>query len=125
MSRNDIRCYQCGASLAALTLPFSRRDMCPECAVHLHACRQCAEYDPTVLGQCLEEEAEEVKDKVHVNYCEWFRPHHDAFDETARGAQVRAADALAGLFGDDAGEQQSGSDEPPASVARAAEDLFK
>ena len=125
MSLSDMRCYQCGASLAALTLPISRRDMCPQCAVHLHACRQCAEYDPTVLGQCREEGAEDVKDKVHVNFCEWFHPNPDAFDAAARGEQVRAADALADLFGEDSADDRGGSGEQPASVAQAAEDLFK
>ena len=82
MSRNTIRCYQCGASLAALSLPLSRRDMCPQCAVHLHACRQCAAYDVNALGQCLEEEAEAVNDKAKVNFCEWFRPNPNALTPT-------------------------------------------
>ena len=125
MNCNVIRCYQCGASLAALTLPISRRDMCPDCARHLHVCRQCAAYDPTVLGQCLEEEADEVRDKAHVNFCEWFRPNPNAFDAAARKTQVQAAGALAELFGEEGGERAIDSDEKAPAVVQAAEDLFK
>lgn len=120
MTSSEILCYRCGASLAALTLPFSRRDMCPACSVHVHACRQCAFFDRNAIGQCLEEEAEEVLEKERVNFCEWFRPSENAYDAGGRAAHDDAARELAALFGEDADSGERGS-----ADADAAEDLFK
>lgn len=94
-----MRCYNCGHSLETLSLPISRRDMCPACAVHLHACRMCVHYDPLVLGQCREDDAEEVLDKRKVNFCEWFAPSDSAWDEAASGREDRARAELDALFG--------------------------
>lgn len=116
---SEIVCYRCGASLVALTLPLSRRDMCPNCSVHLHACRQCAFYDRDVIGQCREEEAEEVLEKERVNFCEWFKAGENAYEGGGREAQAQAKAELAALFGDDAAES-----ERTASTADA-EELFK
>lgn len=116
----DLRCFRCGASLAALSLPLSRRDACPACSVHLHVCRMCRFFDPTVPRQCREDDAEEVTDKERVNFCEWFVPDPDAFDP-ARARQSAAAEAkLAALFG------EADADEPDDDdLRRKAEDLFR
>ncbi|MEX2124017.1 MAG: hypothetical protein WD795_09000 [Woeseia sp.] len=120
MKGEDIRCYRCGESLAALTLPLSRRDECPSCTVHLHVCRMCRYFDPTVAKQCLEDDAEEVTDKERVNFCEWFKPSADAFDPVRAKKAAKAKSDLAALFGE-AGEQQPGDDDQ----LRDAEDLFR
>jgi tryptophanyl-tRNA synthetase len=60
---HDLTCFRCGASLASLSLPLSRRDECPECSAHLHVCRMCRYFDPTAVRQCLEDDAEDVADK--------------------------------------------------------------
>ena len=119
MSENIV-CYRCGTSLASLTLPLSRRDLCPNCSVHVHVCRMCRFYDPSVIGECLEDDAEEVLEKERVNYCEWFKPRADAFDPAQATAHARAEADLASLFGEDVAESSDNDD--PAS---AAEDLFK
>ena len=95
-----IQCFRCGASLEALTLPISRRDHCPQCSSAVHVCRMCSNYSRNVLGQCLEEDAEEVLDKENSNYCEWFKPRANAFDAAERGQQERAEAELASLFGE-------------------------
>lgn len=116
----ELRCFRCGASLAALPLPLSRRDACPGCSVHLHVCRMCRFFDSSVPKQCLEDDAEEVTDKERVNFCEWFSPDPDAFDP-ARASKAAAAEAkLAALFGD-AEAPDSDSDD----LLRKAEDLFR
>lgn len=120
---SDIRCYNCGHSLAALTLPLSRRDLCPGCSVHVHACRMCIHYDPQVLGQCREEEAEEVLDKRKVNFCEWFGPSTSAWDGQGSPDAARARANLDALFGD--GPAEEGTDASDDDPLRAAEDLFK
>ena len=89
----------------------------------------CRHFDPTVLGQCREEDAEEVLDKRKVNFCEWFLASPDAFDGQANAADDAAKLALAALFGDTraSGEEQtqpSGTDDAPDPLSDA-EDLFR
>lgn len=117
---HDLKCYRCGAGLAALTLPLSRRDACPECAASLHNCRMCRHFDPVVPKQCREDDAEEVMDKENVNFCEWFEPSPDAFDPASAKKSARARSALAALFGE--GDAEGPADDDPI---RKAEDLFR
>ncbi len=117
----DLRCYRCGASLAALTLPLSRRDACPDCAASLHCCRMCRHYDPHVPKQCREDDAEEVTDKEVTNFCEWFEPSPDAFDAVRAKQAARARSAAEALFGAAAAESDSEGDD----LLRKAEDLFR
>jgi hypothetical protein len=114
-----IKCYRCGGSLAALTLPFSRRDECPNCTVHLHVCRMCRFFDAAAPKQCREDDAEDVTDKDRLNFCEWFKPAVDAFDPVRAKKEAKANSALAALFG--------GTDEQPDDddAVREAEDLFR
>ncbi len=116
----EIVCYRCGESLAKLTPPFSRRDMCPACSAHVHVCRMCEHFDPQMLGQCREEEAEEVLDKEKVNFCEWFEPRPNAFDAERADDHARAQSQLAALFGDGEAAASDADD-----AVKPAEDLFK
>jgi DNA-directed RNA polymerase subunit RPC12/RpoP len=116
----EYRCYRCGESLAALTLPFSRRDACPACSVHLHVCRMCEYFDPAVVRQCREDDAEEVKEKERVNFCEWFKPCAEAFDPRRANKDAQARSDLAALFGE--GEEKTQSDD---DQLRKVEDLFR
>jgi hypothetical protein len=92
-----LSCYRCGASLAALSLPLSRLDECPDCRAELHVCRMCVSYAPAKKTGCSEEDAIEVRDKKAANFCDYFKPNPRAFDgsDVAREAQARAElDAL-------------------------------
>lgn len=113
-----IRCYRCGASLAALTLPLSRRDECPQCSVHLHVCRMCRHFDPGVARQCREDDADDVTDKERLNFCDYFEPSADAFDPGRKAEADKARSALDALFG----EGEADTDGPDTS---AADELFK
>ncbi len=118
----ELVCYNCNYSLAGLSLPLSRRDMCPACSVHLHVCRMCVAYDPDVIGQCREDDADDVLDKERLNFCEWFAPANGAFDASRQDAQSEARAQLDSLFGDEpAGTASSESD----SLVADAEKLFK
>ncbi len=119
MSHN-IACYRCGTSLAALSLPLSRQDACPECSVHLHVCRMCQNYDPAVPRQCREDDAEDVFEKERLNFCDWFAPSERAFDPTHKADADQARQALDALFGD--GEAP---DSGTSGGADEAEKLFK
>lgn len=98
---HNLACHRCGASLAALSLPLSRRDQCPECSADLHVCRMCTFFDKSVPRQCREDGAEDVTDKDRPNFCDWFKPSDTAFDARANEGAKAAQDALAALFGDD------------------------
>lgn len=91
-------CWRCGASLAALSLPYSRHDECRQCRAELHVCRLCRFYDVTVAKQCREPVAEEVRDKERANYCDYFEPRLDAFQPRGSAADEARA-ALEKLFG--------------------------
>jgi hypothetical protein len=97
---HNIRCYRCGASLTALSLPLSRQDECPECENYLHVCRMCVFYDRNVPKQCREDDAEEVTEKERLNFCEWFKPSDSAFDADRKDQEDAAREALEDLFGD-------------------------
>ena len=97
-----MNCYRCGASLADISLPFSRLEECPACENYLHVCRMCVYFDPAVPKQCREDDAEEVQEKERANFCEWFKPNKSAFDSSYSASEAKAKNDLAGLFGDDA-----------------------
>lgn len=115
-----IACYRCGASLEALSLPLSRRDLCPGCGGYLHVCRMCRHYDPGVPRQCREDDAEDVNDKELANFCDYFVVAAGAFDAARRQQSDRARDALDALFGD--GREDEGPDGDPFAEA---EKLFR
>ena len=119
MSHNVV-CYRCGASLAHLTLPLSRQDECRECRNYLHVCRMCRHFDPQVPRQCREDDAEEVREKEQLNFCDWFVASETAYDPDRKGEEDNARAALDALF-DDSGDNETTPDEQLSE----AEKLFK
>lgn len=95
---HNIGCYRCGASLAALSLPFSRQDECPECHNYLHVCKMCIYFDAHVPRQCREDGAEEVREKDRLNFCDWYKPSDAAFDEAKKNEADDAMAAAEDLF---------------------------
>ena len=97
---HDLVCWKCGASLAALTLPLRRLEECPKCRAQQHVCRMCVDYDTRVAKHCREPTAEEVRDKEHANFCDFFKPRPAAYlaPDTAELEWARAQ--LDRLFGD-------------------------
>ena len=96
---HNLVCWKCGASLAELSLPLRRLDECKSCGAELHVCKMCVEYDTSKAKSCREPIAEEVKDKEHANFCDYFKPRPDAYKppDTAQIARSRAG--LDALFG--------------------------
>ena len=97
---HTIKCYRCGESLAALSLPFSRQDECPGCSNYLHVCKMCRHFDARVPRQCREDGAEDVKEKDRLNFCDWYVPSDSAFDGGRKDEEDKARSALDALFGD-------------------------
>lgn len=121
----QLRCYRCGHSLAALSLPLSRLEECPSCTVHLHVCRMCRNYAPRRPSGCSEDDAPDVRDKTSANFCDYFKPSPSAFDPAPAAADARARADLDALFGGGAREaQQPPSDGGDPAIA-IAEALFK
>lgn len=60
----------------------------------------CRFYDPRLTGQCQEERAEEVRDKEHANFCDWFKPRPNAHRPPNEGKTQAAKAKLDNLFGD-------------------------
>ena len=100
---NNLACYHCGESLAALSLPISRRDQCPQCSADIHVCKMCRHFDANVPRQCREDGAEDVTEKERPNFCDWFVPDENAFNPDRKTEADAAQAALHALFGD-AGE---------------------
>jgi hypothetical protein len=66
---HSLVCWRCGASLAALTLPLRRLEICKACNAELHVCKMCGEYDISYAKHCKEPTAEEVRKKDEANFC--------------------------------------------------------
>jgi len=115
----NLVCWKCGASLADQPLPLSRLAECPKCRAYLHACRLCEFFDPRVTSQCREERAEDVHDKEHANFCDWFKPRPDAHRPPAEGKNQAAKSKLDALFGG-AAESRDGGD----SARNRLDELF-
>jgi hypothetical protein len=94
----ELSCWKCGGSLAEYTLPLRRLEVCRACGAELHACRMCEFHDPSVAKSCREPVAEEVKDKTHANFCDYFRPRPGAYAAPGDAAG-RARSELEALFG--------------------------
>ena len=96
---DELQCWRCGASLAALRLPVGRSEECRACRSPLPACRLGKSYDRARPKQCREEDAEEVRDKERANFCDWFKPRPGAFDAAGAAAESAAKSAMDALFG--------------------------
>ena len=96
---HDLVCWKCGATLASLSLPLRRLDVCPDCRAELHACRLCVDYDRAVAKHCREPTAEEVRDKEHANFCDHFKPRPGAYVPADTAAIDAAKAELERLFG--------------------------
>lgn len=96
---NGLRCWKCGASLADYTLPLRRLEECRACRAELHVCRMCEFHDTSKAKHCRETIAEEVKDKLTANFCDYFRPSTAAYQPGAQSAADKARAELEALFG--------------------------
>ncbi len=119
----ELVCWQCGVSLAHLSLPLSRFDECRSCRAALHACRLCEFYATTVAKHCREPIAEEVKDKERANFCDYFIPRPGAWSDRATTESDKARAVLDAMFG--AGKTSSISDSAKAATEPSAAELAR
>ena len=95
---DHLSCWKCGATLAALSLPLRRLDVCPQCRAELHVCRLCVDHDTRVAKHCRERTAE-VRDKERANFCDHFKPPAGAYIPKDQAAVDAARAELERLFG--------------------------
>ncbi len=91
-------CWNCGASLAALSLPLRRLDVCKACNAELHVCKLCVDYHTGYAKHCREPTAEEVRNKTEANFCDHFKPRPGAYYGKDKAEIDRTKAALAKLF---------------------------
>ncbi len=124
-------CWKCGSSLAALTLPLRRLEECPSCHAELHVCKMCVEYDTSKAKHCREPIAEEVRDKEHANFCDFYKPREAAYVAPNASELDKSRAGLDALFGGGKASTPGEASPPggapgPADDARAKlDDLFK
>jgi hypothetical protein len=96
-----MRCWKCGAEVEiAASARVLRTDSCPNCDQDLHVCLNCRHYNPSAHNQCVEPQAEWVRDKEKANYCDYFEPAKIS-SSTQRGKSSHdARSAFDKLFGD-------------------------
>lgn len=80
----------------------------------------CVYFAPAAPRQCLEDGAEDVKEKERPNFCDWFKPSDSAYDAAAHAQARNAASELEALFGDGPSDETGSSQE-----LSDAEKLFK
>lgn len=98
MASERLNCWHCGAELKGIPLPIGRQEECPHCSSSLHVCRLCDFFDTSASHMCHEPMADEVTDKEHSNFCDYFRPRSGlsaSADEAAASSRAR----LEALFG--------------------------
>lgn len=126
MSEANRVCWNCGASVAELPLPLSRRAECAACRAELHVCRMCRFYDPAVAKACREPVADEVRDKTRANFCGYLEIRPDAYRPADTGRARAARDELAALFGESgAAEDPDGTLSESEAAQRRMERLFR
>ena len=108
MTKNELLCWKCGASLADVLLPLSRLSKCKSCKCDLQVCRMCKYYDTRVSNSCREPIAEKVTDKKRANFCGYFQPNDSAYENADELANSDKA-SLESLFGLEQGESNLSS----------------
>ena len=83
------RCAECGTLLPAATDSLGR---CLKCGSELHACKQCAHFEPARPLECAQPIPERIPDKVARNDCGHFSLRVTLERDTASGS-MRPEDA--------------------------------
>lgn len=88
-TRPTSRCAEC-----ATVLPITAESLtqCPQCRADLHACRQCAHFDPARRFECAQPMVERIADKRAANDCARFTLMVTVERDTS-GGSVRPEDA--------------------------------
>ncbi len=87
------RCVDCGW---ALPIAVDVAGRCPNCGIALHACQQCAHFDPSRRFECTEPVSARVADKRAGNECASYALRVAVERETT-SAPIRPGDVRRGF----------------------------
>jgi hypothetical protein len=93
--REVIKCTQCGAVITEEITVLSR---CGRCGVDMHACAQCASFDPGSRFECMEPIPARISPKNERNSCTSYAPRTTVERETTTPRQNDARKAFDDLF---------------------------
>jgi hypothetical protein len=94
MVKHMVSCWSCGYSWE-FSPPLGRGDLCSGCRRDAKVCLNCKFHDRNASRECVESQAEIVKDKDKSNFCEWFESRFNSEASVAH----HAANPLDQLFG--------------------------
>jgi len=90
-----VRCHRCGTIVQAAIASAST---CAKCGAALHACAQCASFNPGSRFECMQEIPARVSPKDTLNLCALFAPRTTVEKETGSVKQTSARSAFDDLF---------------------------
>jgi len=93
--RDVIRCAQCGAPV---TIEVALDSRCPRCGTDLHACAQCASFDPGSPLECMQTVPARISPKNTRNTCTLYAPRTTVERETTTPKVDTARKAFDDLF---------------------------
>ena len=93
--REVVRCAQCG-NVGTPDIGFDAR--CPRCGTDLHACAQCASFDPGSRFECMLTIPARISPKNVRNSCHLFSPRTTVERETTTPRTDDARKAFDDLF---------------------------
>ena len=71
MAGHKVSCWSCGLTWE-FSPPLARGELCLGCRRDAKVCLNCKFYDRHANRECLESQADLVKDKEKSNFCDWF-----------------------------------------------------
>lgn len=86
----SVRCTNCGAPAH---LPIAFDSTCPRCGADLHACSQCASFDPGSRFECMQPIAARIAPKQTNNQCTRFEPRTRIERQTGSSTPGSPSDA--------------------------------
>jgi hypothetical protein len=93
--REVVRCAQCGNPVST-EIGFDNR--CPRCGTDLHACAQCASFDPGSRFECMQPITARISPKNARNSCTLFAARTTVERETTAPRTDDARKAFDDLF---------------------------
>jgi hypothetical protein len=90
-----VKCSRCGTRVTS-DIDFTIR--CAKCGADLHACGQCASFDPGSRFQCMQAIPERIAAKDTRNTCTFYAPRTTIERQTGSTAPTTARSAFDALF---------------------------
>ncbi len=93
--REVVRCAQCGT---IVTAEIGAESRCARCGTDLHACAQCASFDPGSRFECMQTIPARISPKNTRNTCPLYQPRTTVERETTTPKVDGARKAFDDLF---------------------------